>query len=432
MIPKWITVIGGAGIVAFGAIQFIRPAIANPPVTADAAAPREVKQILKTSCYDCHSNETKLAWFDQIVPGYWIVARDVRRGRRRLNFSELGLLPAAQQKGVLWEAVNQIRLGAMPLRDYALLHRDAVVTPAELTVLKEYLNPPAPPTAASQSDLSADNAQFEKWVRDGGSTDSVAPVPNGIEFLPDYKNWKPISATDRFDNHTLRVILGNPIAVKAIAENHINPWPDGAAFAKVAWSARDDGQGHLHAGSFIQVEFMMRDRAQYAATKGWGWGRWRGLGLTPYGKNAKFTEECVGCHLPVHGSDYVYTMPFRRQLNGTLPQNPLEWNAITTFADVPARTIGILYGNDTAVRAARSGAGNYPAGSVLALVTWNEREDDRWFGARIPGAVKSVEFVTVGAGNEYQKFEGSPLRQTSAATADPAAYLLSLRAAVMP
>ena len=54
-------------------------------------------------------------------------------------------------------------------------------------------------------------------------------------LLPDYKNWKAISSTDRFDNHTMREILGNDVAVKAIADGHINPWPDGTAFAKVAW-----------------------------------------------------------------------------------------------------------------------------------------------------------------------------------------------------
>jgi hypothetical protein len=105
---------GVAGALSFLAIQFIRPAISHPQVTADLKAPPEVKQILRNSCYDCHSNETRLAWFDEIVPAYWLVASDVKRGRSRLNFSEIGKLPAAQQSGTLYEAVNQIQLGAMP------------------------------------------------------------------------------------------------------------------------------------------------------------------------------------------------------------------------------------------------------------------------------------------------------------------------------
>ena len=301
------------GFLAFVGIQFLRPTISHPPVSADLVAPPEVKQILKNSCYDCHSNETRLAWFDQIVPAYWLVASDVKQARGRLNFSEIGKLSAGQQKATLYEAVNQIQLGAMPLPAYTGLHPAAVVSPAQLDILKNYLNPRAAEIAASASDLSADDAQYEKWIHAGGSARTVAPAANGIEFPSDYKNWKAISSTDRFDNQTMRVILGNDMAIKAIAGNHINPWPDGTTFAKVAWFEREDGQGQIHAGAFFQVEFMIRDSKKYTATKGWGWARWRGAGLTPYGKDADFTTECVGCHMPVRDSDYVYTMPLRGQ-----------------------------------------------------------------------------------------------------------------------
>jgi hypothetical protein len=142
----------------------------------------------------------------------------------------------------------------------------------------------------------------------------VPPAPNGIAFLPDYKNWKAISSTERFDNRTVRQILGNDIAVRAIAENHINPWPDGAAFAKVAWFEQADEKGLVRPGAFFQVEFMIRDAKKYAGTLGWGWARWRGAELAPYGKDASFTNECVGCHSPLAGTNYVFTMPIRGQL----------------------------------------------------------------------------------------------------------------------
>ncbi len=105
------------GILAVGfvGVQFVRPELTSPPVTADLDAPSDVKTILKTSCYNCHSNETKLPWFDRIVPAYWVAARDVKLGRARLNFSEIGKLPAGQQKAALFESVSQIELGAMPL-----------------------------------------------------------------------------------------------------------------------------------------------------------------------------------------------------------------------------------------------------------------------------------------------------------------------------
>lgn len=182
-----------------------------------------------------------------------------------------------------------------------------------MSTLKRYLNPPEAASAAPASDLAADDAQYQEWIREGSPARTVASAPNGIEFPFDYKNWKAISTSNRFDNQTMRVILANDTGIKAIAEKHINPWPDGTAFAKVAWFERDDGQGQVRPGAFFQVEFMFRDRQKYAATKGWGWARWRGAGLTPYGKDAGFSAECIGCHAPLRDADYVFTMPLRGQ-----------------------------------------------------------------------------------------------------------------------
>lgn len=300
----------GCLFLAFLAIQFIRPKLTNPPVTADLQAPPEVKQILKTSCYSCHSNETKLPWFDQIVPAYWLVTRDVKEGRRQLNFSEIGSLPAAQQRGILFEAVSNIQMGVMPLPSYLRVHPHAAVTPEQLAVLQAYLSLP---TVGKVADTSAADTEYNKWIHAGGVSDHVHPAPNGIAFLRDYKNWTTISSTDRFDNNTMREILGNDVAIKAIVENRINPWPDGTAFAKVAWHEQPDSKDLVRTGAFWQVEFMIRDSRKYASTLGWGWARWRGADLKPYGKDASFTGECVNCHRPLRSTNYVFTPPIGGQ-----------------------------------------------------------------------------------------------------------------------
>jgi hypothetical protein len=307
--------------VVFVGLQFVRPELTNPPVTAELQAPEEVKQILRNSCYSCHSNETKLPWFDQVVPAYWVVTSDVKEARKHLNFSEIGKLPAAQQKGFLFEAVNFIQMGAMPLPAYLKVHPDARVTPEQLAVLRNYLTAaPAPdPDAAAKAmaAASATDEEYDKWVQASQAAIDVQPEFNGVAFIPDYKNWKAISSTDRFDNHTMREILGNDVAIKAIAENHINPWPDGTVFAKVAWQqAQPDNQGVVKTGKFIQVELMIKDSSKYASSDGWGWGRWRGTDLKPYGKDAGFQNECMSCHEPVAKNDYVYTMPLHGQAGG--------------------------------------------------------------------------------------------------------------------
>ena len=105
-------------------------------------------------------------------------------------------------------------------------------------------------------------------------------------------------------------------AMKAIAENNIHPWPDGATFAKGAWAQQVDANGDTKTGAFIQVEFMIKDSSKYAATKGWGFARWRGDDLKPYGKDEHFASECVGCHNPLRDNDYVYTLPLIGQQSG--------------------------------------------------------------------------------------------------------------------
>jgi mono/diheme cytochrome c family protein len=314
---------GFVGIVAvvallFLAAQLYRPKIDHRPVTAEIEAPPEVKQILRSSCYNCHSNETRLSWFDEPAPAYWMVARDVRMARAKLNFSEIGKLPPAKQRGMLFEAVNMIQLGAMPLPSYRRVHPGSTVTAAQLETLKAYLHPfePAVPSAVTNA-MPATTAprSAAAQTRPVQAADVAAhaqPELNGLAFFPDYKNWRAISSTDRGDNGTMREILGNDIAVRAIASRQIQPWPDGAAFAKVAWQAVPDAQGVLHTGKFVQVELMVKGRTKYASTAGWGFGRWLGPELKPYGKDAHFASECVGCHMPVRDNDFVYTMPILR------------------------------------------------------------------------------------------------------------------------
>jgi len=64
----------------------------------------------------------------------------------------------------------------------------------------------------------------------------VPPAPNGIELPENYKDWPVISSSHRIDNHTLRVIVGNDIAVRAARSGQTNPWPDGAVLGK--WSGK--------------------------------------------------------------------------------------------------------------------------------------------------------------------------------------------------
>jgi hypothetical protein len=128
-------------------------------------------------------------------------------------------------------------------------------------------------------------------------------------------------------------------------------------------------------------------------------------------------------------------------LEGQLPYNPLAWKPITAWTNQRQGTMSTLYGNDTAVAHARTGsAGSYPQGSVLAVVTWAQREDPHWFGATIPSHPQSVEFVIMPSTPDgqpvYARYQGSPLAQVENMDADTVrknvASIVSERAAVMP
>ncbi|MET1056119.1 MAG: hypothetical protein ABWY16_12490 [Pedobacter sp.] len=102
-------------------------------------------------------------------------------------------------------------------------------------------------------------------------------------------------------------------------------------------------------------------------------------------------------------------------------------------------TMSTLYGNDLALNTTKAGNPVH-AGEVLAMITWKQKEDIHWFGARIPGKVLSLEMIkTTGeqAGNiktHYQRFEGKELVLKTDTTGNDQhiRYILAQQPSVMP
>jgi hypothetical protein len=191
---------------------------------------------------------------------------------------------------------------------------------------------------------------------------------------------------------------------------------------------------------------MIRDEQKYSAAFGWGWARWvGGLALKPYGKDASFVTECLNCHRPLDKTDHTFTFPLidtlglydqAALLGDSVDGHPLRGKVITSFVYTRAGTMSTLYGNDLAVQRARSGQ-TYPAGAVVSLVTWSQRDDPHWFGGRIPKGLESVEVVRFGADGVpvYSRFEGVVLTKRAVA-ADVAGrrmqYIVGKKASVIP
>jgi hypothetical protein len=123
----------------------------------------------------------------------------------------------------------------------------------------------------------------------------------------------------------------------------------------------------------------------------------------------------------------------------TLPMNPLSWRVVTSFANRNDHTMATLYGNDAAIEGARDG-GTYRDGTVLSLVTWQQKEDPHWFGGSIPAAPLRVEFAQASSGTSplhwnYSRYEGKPLHAMNLPAdgqAQRVNFLISQHAAMMP
>lgn len=138
-----------------------------------------------------------------------------------------------------------------------------------------------------------------------------APAPNGIELPEGYKDWRVISVSHRTDNNTMRAIVGNDAAAAAARAGKINPWPEGAILGKLVWKATTDKHWAAATvpGDFVHAEFMIKNSKKFSSTGGWGYARWKGMDLKPHGADANFAQECVACHTPVKGQDWVFTRP---------------------------------------------------------------------------------------------------------------------------
>jgi len=115
----------------FVIIQFIPSGMPdNQPVIGEglfetASVPAETEALLRTACYDCHSQEAKFPWYSHVAPVSWLVARDINIGRENLDFSHWGKLSKRERLAALGEISDEIENGNMPMPIYITMHPEA-------------------------------------------------------------------------------------------------------------------------------------------------------------------------------------------------------------------------------------------------------------------------------------------------------------------
>lgn len=121
-------------------IQLIPVNRSNPAFnkTTEIQAPPEVLEILKTSCYDCHSNETVWPTYSYVAPISFFISNHVQEGRKELNFSEWSSYPLKKQQKKLEEMQEEIAEEKMPMPVYLFMHSHAKLNAEQKMILQKW------------------------------------------------------------------------------------------------------------------------------------------------------------------------------------------------------------------------------------------------------------------------------------------------------
>jgi hypothetical protein len=137
-----------------------------------------------------------------------------------------------------------------------------------------------------------------------GSRDA-SPI-YGVRLPEGYRHWQLIAPAQEAEPlNELRAVLGNATAVEAYA-TQVLPFPDGTVLAKLAWkhTQSPDFESASVPGAATTVQIMVKDSKRYAATGGWGFGRF----IDGRPADEAQHKTCFGCHeARARGHDYVFT-----------------------------------------------------------------------------------------------------------------------------
>lgn len=143
---KWIKRLVSVLAVLLVLIQFVRPARTNPPVDpartieANTQVTPEIAAILRTSCYDCHSFESRWPWYSQVAPASWLLVWDVNEAREKFSFSDWAKFDRKKASHVLEEMSEEVSKGDMPPAIYLTMHADARLSDVNKSKLLNWIS----------------------------------------------------------------------------------------------------------------------------------------------------------------------------------------------------------------------------------------------------------------------------------------------------
>jgi len=102
---------------------------------SETAPSEEVLNLLKESCFDCHTNKTRYPWYGEITPvNYWMEDH-VKVGKKKLNFSNWPAYSLKRKEHKLEELHEMVEKKEMPLPSYTWTHKEANLSQAQIDAL---------------------------------------------------------------------------------------------------------------------------------------------------------------------------------------------------------------------------------------------------------------------------------------------------------
>lgn len=171
-------------------------------------------------------------------------------------------------------------------------------------------------------------------------------VSSGISLsqYPDFeKKWQLITARYRQDTREMRFVYANTIAVQALRA-HVLDYPDGAVFIKIGVATEDDPafiSSSVPLGA-KRYQIMLRNRARYVDTDGWGYALFNGEGKELLSESfQKMSKECQACHQLVPQRGYVFSQIMDLSVNK--PSSDRVDTPAPILQDSPPRTVAIQF-----------------------------------------------------------------------------------------
>lgn len=141
---KVLKTIGWLLLIALVIIQFFHPKKnIHPGDQVNAISklypiPSEVKTILDKACMDCHSNNTRYPWYNNIQPVAWWLDDHINEGKRELNFDSFITRRPFFQYRRMEQTIDLVKKNEMPLDSYTWIHKDAILTADEKAKLTSW------------------------------------------------------------------------------------------------------------------------------------------------------------------------------------------------------------------------------------------------------------------------------------------------------